>query len=399
MSDVRWTLDKLLVFAAALLFPLVGVKVTSAVLILSFLLWGLRRFRSGEKVRLSTLDLGILLFFTANLIGGCLAFDKIPILKQLVVLGAYIGLYVIVSREFNGSELRLLLVLVAASAVLPMLVGYRQLLFSAGNQDLWIDRSVNPDLETRVYSLFGNPNIYGEYLVGVFFVVMGLFISNEDRWGRLLLGIFGAVVSHQILLTYSRGAWITYGLGIGLFLLLYNWKWIVPLVPAGILGLIVAPASVRQRLMSILYGFRDSSFFYRIEIWKNALDLAKRYGLKGMGYGYQSFHDYYAHYKVPGFNATHAHNLFLQVLLESGLIGFALWAYVLFSTTAYNLLALSRASVHRRYKEWISLAVLMAIAVHGLIDHTLFDHRVHFQFWLAVALTANGVRFGQKGRG
>ncbi|MCK5763059.1 MAG: hypothetical protein KAH05_02970, partial [Clostridiales bacterium] len=45
-----------------------------------------------------------------------------------------------------------------------------------------------------------------------------------------------------------------------------------------------------------------------------------------------------------------------------------------------------------KYKEWISLVILLAIMIHGIIDYTLFDYRINFQFWLAIALTAQGMR-------
>ncbi|MCD6435729.1 MAG: O-antigen ligase family protein, partial [Clostridiales bacterium] len=197
------------------------------------------------------------------------------------------------------------------------------------------------------------------------------------------------VITHQIILTYSRGAWIAYLIGIGIFMLFYNWKWIVPVIPIGILGLFLAPNSVKQRFISIIYSFKDSSFSYRFEIWKNSLKMAKIYGIKGLGYGYQSFYEYYAHYKIPGFNATHAHNLYIQILLESGVVGFILWLYVVLSTIIYNVMDILQNSMKIRYKEWISLTILLAIMVHGMIDYTLFDYRINLQFWLAIALTSS----------
>jgi|LGOV01.1.fsa_nt_gb O-antigen ligase len=399
MNSGQLRLDKLSIYLVTLIFPFVGIKILSVIMIFAFLIWGTRQIFIEGKFRLGTLDIALMLFFIANLISASFAFDPFSSFKQLIVLAAYIGLYFIVSKDFNQVELRILLYVMAISAVLPILIGYYQLLFASSNQDLWIDRNINPDLEQRLYSVFENPNIFGEYLVNIFFVVVGLLISNKNKWGKAILALFALVVSHQVILTYSRGAWITYFIGIGVFLLLYNWKWIVTLIPLGILGLIIAPNSVKQRLMSIVYSFKDSSFFYRIEIWKNAIEMTKIYGIKGLGYGYQSFHEYYAHYKIPGFNATHSHNLFLQIILESGIIGLILWLYIVISTLFYNVLRIFKYSLSLKYKEWISLAILLAIMVHGMIDYTLFDYRINIQFWLAIALTAQGMKTNKENTG
>ncbi len=392
MNSGQLRLDKLSIYLVTLIFPFVGIKILSVIMIFAFFIWGIRQIFIEGKFSLGTLDIVLILFFIANLISSVFAFDSFSSFKQLIVLAAYIGLYFIVSKDFSQVELRILLFVMAVSAVLPILIGYYQLLFASSNQDLWIDRNINPDLEQRLYSVFENPNIFGEYLVNIFFIVVGLLISNKNKWGKAMLALFALVVSHQIILTYSRGAWITYLIGIGVFLLLYNWKWIVTLIPLGILGLIIAPNSVKQRLISIVYSFKDSSFFYRIEIWKNAIKMSKIYGIKGLGYGYQSFHEYYAHYKIPGFNATHSHNLFLQILLESGIVGLILWLYIVLSTLFYNVVRILKNSLIVKYKEWISLVILLAIMIHGIIDYTLFDYRINFQFWLAIALTAQGMR-------
>ena len=120
--------------------------------------------------------------------------------------------------------------------------------------------------------------------------------------------------------------------------------------------------------------------------------MIKIYGLTGLGYGYQSFHQYYAHYKSPGYNATHSHNLFLQVWLESGIVGFLLFIYIVFSAIAYNLKAIIKLGITGGSKELISLAIIMAILLHGMIDYTLFDYRISFQFWVALSLTAFSVK-------
>ncbi len=390
IDDIK--LEKALIYGGALVFPFASTKITSAVLLLAFMVWIGKRMFGGKPVVMATLDWAAIAFFLVNVIGSIFSYDPISCFKQLFMLASLIGAYFVISNEFDGREVRALLLLMLFSSIMPILYGYYQSGTSAGNQDLWIDRSINPDLEARIYSVFTNPNIYAEYLVNTFFIALGLLATNKRKIGKILLALFCLAITYQIILTYSRGAWITYAVGLGLFLLAYNWKFIAAFIPLGIGAVVLSPAVIKQRLGSIINGFQDSSFYYRVEIWKNAIEMIKVHGLTGLGYGYQSFHQYYAHYKTPGYNATHSHNLFLQVWLESGILGFMLFIYIILSSIAYNLRAIIKSGIAGASKELISLAIIIAILLHGMIDYTLFDYRISFQFWVALSLTAFSVK-------
>ncbi len=391
-------MEKAFVYAGALIFPIANAKVSSLVFLLAFLTWAGKKIFGGKPVSISTLDIAAIAFFFVNVVGSLFSYDPVSCFKQLVMLSSLIGAYFVISNEFDKGEIRVLLMFIFFSSAIPVLYGYYQSGASVGNQDLWIDRSINPDLETRIYSFFTNPNIYGEYLVNTFFIGLALIASNKSKRGKFLLALLCIAITHQIVLTYSRGAWITYAAGLGIFLFAYNWKFIAAFVPLGIAGAAFSPPVVRQRLASILSGFQDSSFYYRVEIWKNAFEMVKDYGLTGLGYGYQSFHQYYAHYKMPGYNATHSHNLYLQVWLESGIMGFVLFMYIAASSVFYNVRAITKTGIRGSFKELISLTIIFAILLHGLIDYTLFDYRICFQFWLALSLTAFASKEKRLGR-
>jgi O-antigen ligase len=390
IDDIK--LEKALIYGGALVFPFTSTKITSTVLLLAFMVWIGKRMFGGKPIVMATLDWAVIAFFLVNVIGSIFSYDPIACFKQLFMLASLIGAYFVISNELDGKEVRALLLLMLFSSIMPILYGYYQSGTATGNQDLWIDRSINPDLEARIYSVFTNPNIYAEYLVNTFFIALGLLATNKRKIGKILLALFCLAITYQIILTYSRGAWITYVVGLGLFLLAYNWKFIAAFIPVGIGAVVLSPAVIKQRLGSIINGFQDSSFYYRVEIWKNAIEMIKVHGLTGLGYGYQSFHQYYAHYKTPGYNATHSHNLFLQVWLESGILGFMLFIYIILSSIAYNLRAIIKSGIAGGSKELISLAIIIAILLHGMIDYTLFDYRISFQFWVALSLTAFSVK-------
>ncbi|MBK5252523.1 MAG: O-antigen ligase family protein [Peptostreptococcaceae bacterium] len=396
IDDIK--LEKALIYGGAIVFPFANIKISSMVLLLAFLVWIGKRIFGGKPIVMATLDWAVIAFFLVNVIGSFFSYDPVSCAKQLFMLASLIGAYFVISNEFDGSEVRTLLLLMLFSSIVPILYGYYQSGTLAGNQDLWIDKSINPDLEARIYSVFTNPNIYGEYLVNTFFIALGLLATNKKKTGKILLALFCLAITYQIILTYSRGAWITYVAGLGLFLLAYNWKFIAAFIPLGIGALAFSPVVVKQRIGSIINGFQDSSFYYRVEIWKNAIEMIKVYGLTGLGYGYQSFHQYYAHYKTPGYNATHSHNVFLQVWLESGIVGFLLFIYIVLSVIAYNLKAIMKSGIAGGCKELISLAIIIAILLHGMIDYTLFDYRITFQFWMALSLTAFSVKEKRAGQ-
>ena len=151
-------------------------------------------------------------------------------------------------------------------------------------------------------------------------------------------GVLGVV----ILLAGSRGSWVMFGL----VLLLSGWRQIgrkrlaVVMVAgalfAGGLALAVSPQfqSRIQRSLAAFNGDRaglDQALSGRLSVWHAALGMIDAHPVNGVGI--RGFRDAYASYAAKDDfwlahgqkGALHAHQIVLEILSETGLIGLVLW--------------------------------------------------------------------------
>src|SRR5699024_991064 len=89
---------------------------------------------------------------------------------------------------------------------------------------------------------------------------------------------------------------------------------ILPFVP------MFLPESIINRFASI-GDMGDSSTSYRVYIWMGTLNMLKDFWLSGIGMGSEAFTAVYPFYSYNAVVAPHSHNLFLQILVEAGVVG------------------------------------------------------------------------------
>jgi hypothetical protein len=129
-----------------------------------------------------------------------------------------------------------------------------------------------------------------------------------------------------------------------------------------------------------------ASFRLRISYWRTGLRMAADNFWAGVGLG--NFGTVYPNYKQPGAGEVRAaHNDYLQVLCETGVFGFALfaafWGYFLWWGAA-------RICRERDVAErWILLGLyggLLAFLAHSLVDFNFFNPALSFFAFLAAGL-------------
>ncbi|MCH1625114.1 O-antigen ligase family protein [Ferdinandcohnia quinoae] len=88
----------------------------------------------------------------------------------------------------------------------------------------WVQRSLSHNNRVRIYGLIDNPNVLAVYLTIAFVCTLYLkqFIVGKMNW---LINIGLVLMFGVITLTYSRGTWIGFAVGLVVYILLTrNWK-------------------------------------------------------------------------------------------------------------------------------------------------------------------------------
>ena len=289
----------------------------------------------------------------------------------------------IMSEENRRSFLQMIWLGAAFVAVLGLweiFAGIAQL------NEFWVDLENFSGVMVRMSGPLENPNLMAGYLAIIIAFWSG-YRSCRPQKRDGILGIIGlCLLSVCLFLTYSRGAWIS------LFVVLIAlgvWHRSKKYLFFGVFSLAVlallSEPLVLERISSIWNPTADSSSALRLAIWHSTLYLIADYPICGIGWGaFPLVYPLYDYFLIdPKPTIYHAHNLYLHLIAEVGIVGFFIWIGIVF-TLVKNLW--SRVSK----KESLALGVVCAIGVillGGLTDDWLFNPKISTFFWILVGLS------------
>jgi putative inorganic carbon (hco3(-)) transporter len=254
-------------------------------------------------------------------------YSPLPIdaVRRISIYGCYYAMFVLAFAVVKSErDIPRLLKFVVLSSVLPVLYGLFQTVSG-------FDRYV---YDSRIQSTFSHPNMFAFYLLAVIGTVCFLLTTDRiaiaGRW-RLLLTLYLIPLLIALVMTQTRSAWIGC---IVLFLaygLLRDRRVLALLLIAAPLALAI-PA-VNERIASLMSendyiggsAIFLNSYAWRKLLWDNAFIFIWQRPI--FGYGLHSF-PYYSPQFFPAAPGTYAHNDYLAVLFETGLVGLVTFLWI-----------------------------------------------------------------------
>ena len=204
---------------------------------------------------------------------------------------------------------------------------------------------------------------------------------------------FFAILTLGLILTYSRGAWLSVCALIFFFGLFWDKRvWLLFL--AGPLILAFYHGGVADRLMSIFsHSEADTSVSMRMDMWEAAIAMFVDHPVLGIGWG--AFKHVYPVYneliQEAGIVIFHAHNMYLNILAETGMagLGFGLWFFFGNAWYAIRYVRSHAAHTFSRSLAMTLAAAVLSLGISGMSDYDLFSTQISLTFWLMSALFAN----------
>lgn len=241
----------------------------------------------------------------------------------------------------------------------------------------------------RIYASFPTPNSLGCYLASVIpFLMAYPFAKTRFKiWHLNYFGLF-ILLFVCLLLTVSRGAWFAF-LGAALFMSI----WLRPLgVFFLILSLLIVVTQplchpfLKERLNNF-FNFLDNSGADRKIIWQAAWKMFILKPWIGLGLGTFMFN--FNKFVVDGYpyGVPYAHNCYLQMASESGIIGLVSFLSILVLFFYYGIKSLSKKG--RAFSWYILLASqasILGYCIQMSVDTTFYSLDLGILFWFMLGL-------------
>lgn len=350
----------------------------------------------GLKLKYFKANMWVLLFILVIAVSAVTSISLEESYKIALVMCAFaMSYFVIINTVETKKQLKFLLYLFVIAAALSAVFGIYQYIYGDVYSQAWLDSEMFEDIKMRVYSTFENPNVYGEYLILVIPIAVGLMWTEKGFWKKLfLLGIVG-ITTLAMVLTFSRGCWLGILFALALLAIMIDRRFILLGIVALLAMPFVLPETIINRFMSI-GDMSDSSTSYRVYIWMGTLAMLKDYWFCGVGLGETSYNTIYPLYSYNNIEAPHSHNLYLQFVSQFGIIGL-----ITFLGMVYNFY--KDTTIKMLKKKDILLAGIVAgmtgFFLEGMFDYTWYNYRVILIFWMVIAFGIVATKLEEKEEG
>lgn len=171
---------------------------------------------------------------------------------------------------------------------------------------------------------YAGANGAGAFEAWFIIVLLALYSYEKKRILRFCILGLAAFSSYCLMLTFSRGAYIGFLLGVTVFSLIKDQKLLLLLIPFLFTWQLIVPNSVTQRVtMTESNGELDESSAERVALWEDAKQLAMDHPLVGTGFDTYKFMNRLNIYSGQTL-LRDTHNYYLKVLVETGAVGLGL---------------------------------------------------------------------------
>lgn len=280
----------------------------------------------------------------------------------------------------------------ALSVFLYSLYGIYQRMVGVQVDPAWLDENASHQA-MRIFSVFKNPNVFGEFLVLSLPLMFAGSQVSKKLWIKLgfwAIFILGAL---NVLLTYSRGSMIGLAFAMVIIVVIRDRRYMPLLILGIVFSPFLLPEAIWARILTIFQG-GDTSSDYRVSIYLSSLDMLRDHFLLGLGFG--NFKEVYKLYAYTASKSFHAHNTWIMLWLEMGIFGILAWLTFLGAWTK-QLFTLKNKDPYSYYAV-AAFAGVMGCSLQGMVDHIFHNYDLLFYYLLVVVFGFIAIRLNKEER-
>lgn len=271
-----------------------------------------------------------------------------PSVDDFVRYVIYMSVTLMVVREFTTQAVNRLTKILLITGYIAVLYGLVQFLdwryFPHKEQGPGIDPFIwRGAFGPRVFSTYGNPNFFGNFLVLMFPIALTQFLKRKSVF-LLPLIILDLCC---LFWTETKGAFIGFGISSFLFIIFYGIFFMRDKIKNRLLFLLLA-SLLPLGAAGVIYKIGNPlSYSFRINTWLSTWEMVESRPLSGVGVG--SFKVIYPAYRRPAIfhiegkhntETDHAEEEHLEQWMDNGLVGFGIYIWMIAFVTVVGLRAL-----------------------------------------------------------
>ncbi len=361
------------------------------------IIWVVKAFIKGSCTHIATpLDIPIPVVFILSLINFFTSASPHSTEQSIFLFLYYVVLYFLVVQQLKTARR------IIGLAFIIVLIGSGESLFGIFQYLQGAETILGvptPNIGT-VNATYMSHNHFAGFLILIIPIAFGLFIGASNLEKKFFLFLLIGLMGTAFVLTLSRGGFLSFFLASGVFLICFLLKkqfssqkgttllWKLALLLLLLAGFItiyitwIGISPIAHRSLSETFFPTEETLEreIRLPLWKNALALVKESPILGSGLG--TFQYVFRRYRPPKIpqnkQAYHAHNDYLELLIEMGFLGLCvvLWAFFRFL----------RYMLHGYFQHDDS--VLTPLALGGLTSCTAMGVHSFFDFNLRLPANA-----------
>ena len=231
--------------------------------------------------------------------------------------------------------------------------------------------------------------------------------SSSHNLSHIYWGSMAVVMAASITMSLSRGGILSFSAACLVLLVIFVGKQRKAsslLFAVGFLVLVVlaadwfASGNVIEEF-SRAYDGQGNISDLRFTYWQDSVNVIRDFPVTGTGMGtFGNIFPTYQTRQLPGFFIYHAHNDYLELLTDGGLIAFGCAAVFLFLLVVKTFRQLrQRQDRYAGYLYWGALAGILAILLHSITDFNFQSGANGLYFYFLASLLVSGAYTGVRG--
>jgi len=339
------------------------------------------------------LDGLVMVFFITAIVGYWASYDQETAWSKLWFIATSVLLYYALSAQpiENLVWVCTILFCIGAGVSVHYILAYD---FVGAPRKLQIANTIGRWI-MDVRPQFAWTSIHPNYVAGIAAIMTPFILyplielrknKSQNIFLFVLISIGVGISLFAIFMATSRGIWMAIFSALGVWLL---WRFVnlrrinlqlgkEAVFPSIVLIYLCVVVAVLYMGPANSVGTFSNEYFFgtgsRAELFGRSVSILSDFPITGGGLG--AFPGLYSHYilGIPYFNVPNSHNMFLDVMLEQGLLGgFSFLAIYLASVWIVSRAIIKSNSMGLRFFNWLVLFALTIATIHGMVDDYLYN--------------------------